>query len=268
MLHTLTQIPLLRIARPSHSTLVQLCPPTSASLHHQARDINHRHHQPASRRQQHDYPAGDHHPRGDQPQPQPPPPISTVNDAEVSHFSRLSALWWDERGEFALLHKMNPHRIRFIREKVLEVSQTQPDSTATATSASSTPIPPSVESPRVLEGMDVLDVGCGGGILSEVRFFSLFRDSHTYWNLRVSHVSEPTRSPSTHRWKTLASRRATQLRTRVSLAPLQQHRRRPRQRQRCRSGMRRLRRSYRSRSGSISYVRWRSSSTSITRRRS
>jgi polyprenyldihydroxybenzoate methyltransferase / 3-demethylubiquinol 3-O-methyltransferase len=174
MLHTLTQIPLLRIARPSHSTLVQLCPSTSASLHHQARDINHRHHQPASRRQQHDYLAGDHHPRGDQPQPPPPPPISTVNDAEVSHFSRLSALWWDERGEFALLHKMNPHRIRFIREKVLEVSQTQPDSTATATSASSTPIPPSVESPRVLEGMDVLDVGCGGGILSEVRFFSLF----------------------------------------------------------------------------------------------
>jgi hypothetical protein len=172
MLYTVTHIPLLRIARPSHS-LVQLCPSTSASLRHQARNINHRRHpssSPASRRQQHDYLAGHHHPRGGD-QPQPPPPISTVNDAEVSHFSRLSALWWDERGEFALLHKMNPHRIRFIREKVLEVLQAQPDAMSAAAPASSTHIPPSLESPRVLEGMDVLDVGCGGGILSEVRSF-------------------------------------------------------------------------------------------------
>jgi len=90
-----------------------------------------------------------------------------VNDDEISHFSRLSALWWDERGEFALLHKMNPHRIRFIREKLLQVLQTQPDATA---STSTTPIQPSLDTPRVMEGMDVLDVGCGGGILSEVRF--------------------------------------------------------------------------------------------------
>ena len=69
------------------------------------------------------------------------PSFSTVNDAEIAHFSRLSALWWDERGEFALLHKMNPHRMRFIREKLL---------------------------PDACVGLDVLDVGCGGGILSEV----------------------------------------------------------------------------------------------------
>jgi hypothetical protein len=264
MLHTVTQIPLLHIARPSHPTLVQLCPSTSTSLRNQARNINRR--QLASRRQQHDY----HYPRGDQPPAQPPPPISTINNAEVSHFSRLSALWWDERGEFALLHKMNPHRIRFIREKVLEVLQTHPDATAAA--ASSTPIPPSLESPRVLEGMDVLDVGCGGGILSEVRSFisqiyRLFQGSHTgsYWN-RVSHASAPTRSLSMHQRKTSASRHATQLRTPVLLAL--QHRHRRRHQQRCRSGMRQLRRSYRSRSGLISCVRWRSLSTSITRRRS
>jgi 2-polyprenyl-6-hydroxyphenyl methylase/3-demethylubiquinone-9 3-methyltransferase len=58
---------------------------------------------------------------------------------------------------------MNPHRIRFIREKVLEVLQAQPPA------ATSPFIPPSLDSPRVLEGMNVLDVGCGGGILSEVR---------------------------------------------------------------------------------------------------
>ena len=93
-----------------------------------------------------------------------------MNDDEISHFSRLSALWWDESGEFALLHKMNPHRIRFIREKLLEVLQSQSDATTTATAntISSNPTQ-SLESPRVMEGMDVLDVGCGGGILSEVR---------------------------------------------------------------------------------------------------
>jgi hypothetical protein len=145
---------------------VLLCSSTRSSLRHRVRNLS-RHHQPTSlaSRQHYDYPAG-HSPRADEPHPPTPPPISTVNDAEVSHFSRLSALWWDERGEFALLHKMNPHRIRFIREKVLEVLQAHPD----ATSADiSTFIPPSLDSPRVLEGMDVLDIGCGGGILSEVR---------------------------------------------------------------------------------------------------
>ncbi|KAI9440848.1 ubiquinone biosynthesis O-methyltransferase [Lactarius indigo] len=76
------------------------------------------------------------------------PPFSTVNDAEIAHFSRLSALWWDERGEFALLHKMNAHRMRFIREKLLLD-------------------PPPAEPSRALAGLDALDVGCGGGILSE-----------------------------------------------------------------------------------------------------
>ena len=167
---TITQNPLLHLARPSQSTRVLICPSTRASLRHRRpHNLSHLRHptSPASR-QHHDYPAG-HLPRGDRPHAPapapPPPPISTVNDAEVSHFSRLSALWWDERGEFALLHKMNPHRIRFIREKVLEVLQAQPP-TATLPF-----IPPSPDSPRVLEGMDVLDVGCGGGILSEVRHF-------------------------------------------------------------------------------------------------
>ncbi|KAF8492976.1 S-adenosyl-L-methionine-dependent methyltransferase [Russula emetica] len=64
---------------------------------------------------------------------------------------------------------MNPHRICFIRQNVLEVLQTQPDATTTATANTSFSSNPtqSLESPRVMEGMDVLDVGCGGGILSE-----------------------------------------------------------------------------------------------------
>lgn len=83
------------------------------------------------------------------------PPFSTVNDAEIAHFSRLSELWWDERGEFALLHKMNAHRMRFIREKLLLEPVSEPN--------------------RVLAGLDALDVGCGGGILSEAStFYPLF----------------------------------------------------------------------------------------------
>ena len=44
---------------------------------------------------------------------------STVNPDEIAHFSRLSAQWWDERGEFGMLHKMNPVRTQFVREKLV-----------------------------------------------------------------------------------------------------------------------------------------------------
>ena len=168
----------------SQSKFVLSCPPIKASLRHRARKINRNH--PTSlaseSRHQHNYTALRQHTRGDQPHPPPPlppPSTSTVNDDEISHFSRLSAQWWDERGEFALLHKMNPHRMRFIREKLLEVLQTQPDATTTTTATPNTISSNSnptqyLESPRVMEGMDVLDVGCGGGILSEVRFINSF----------------------------------------------------------------------------------------------
>ncbi|KAK0501313.1 S-adenosyl-L-methionine-dependent methyltransferase [Armillaria luteobubalina] len=76
---------------------------------------------------------------------------STVNAAEISFFSRLSSQWWDERGEFAFLHQMNPVRVQFIRQKLLETARDE-DETA---------------SQNVLKGLQVLDVGCGGGLLSE-----------------------------------------------------------------------------------------------------
>ncbi len=44
--------------------------------------------------------------------------FSTVNADEISHFSRLSSQWWSETGEFALLHRMNPTRVEYIRQKV------------------------------------------------------------------------------------------------------------------------------------------------------
>ncbi|THH17780.1 hypothetical protein EW146_g3105 [Bondarzewia mesenterica] len=85
---------------------------------------------------------------------------SSVNAEEIAHFSRLSSLWWDERGEFGLLHKMNPQRMQFIRDKILESAREDDGGEAWAVEAE--------RSGNVLKGMDVLDVGCGGGILSEV----------------------------------------------------------------------------------------------------
>ncbi|KAF7330533.1 Ubiquinone biosynthesis O-methyltransferase, mitochondrial [Mycena venus] len=80
---------------------------------------------------------------------------SSINPAEIAHFSRLSSQWWDEAGEFSFLHKMNPVRIRFIREKLLEVARDEQPALNEPASGS------------ILKGLDVLDVGCGGGLLSE-----------------------------------------------------------------------------------------------------
>ena len=85
---------------------------------------------------------------------------SSVNPDEIAHFSRLSALWWDEHGECALLHRMNPTRVRYIREKLIEITREEKGEQ----------LGRSMEQRRdVLRGLDVLDVGCGGGLLSEVR---------------------------------------------------------------------------------------------------
>ncbi|TFK39779.1 S-adenosyl-L-methionine-dependent methyltransferase [Crucibulum laeve] len=82
---------------------------------------------------------------------------NTINPAEIAHFSRLSSQWWDEQGEFGFLHKMNPVRVQFIRQKLLEtLYDDQPANDMH-----------DIEPMGVLKGLDVLDVGCGGGLLSE-----------------------------------------------------------------------------------------------------
>ena len=81
--------------------------------------------------------------------------VNTVDASEIEHFSKLSSQWWDERGEFAMLHKMNPVRMEFIKQKLQEIQLEEG-------------IPPAPSSGTPLEGLDILDVGCGGGLLSEV----------------------------------------------------------------------------------------------------
>ncbi|THH08073.1 hypothetical protein EW145_g2959 [Phellinidium pouzarii] len=82
---------------------------------------------------------------------------SSVNQEEIQFFSRLSSQWWDESGEFGLLHKMNPVRVQFVKNKIFE----------TVHDDGFEEIAEREKNGKILDGLDVLDVGCGGGLLSE-----------------------------------------------------------------------------------------------------
>ncbi len=73
----------------------------------------------------------------------------TVDAAEVAKFSAIAAEWWNPLGKFAPLHRFNPVRLRFIRETASQHFRRDP---ATL---------------RPFEGLTLLDIGCGGGLLSE-----------------------------------------------------------------------------------------------------
>src|SRR5579872_5115934 len=74
---------------------------------------------------------------------------SSVDPAEVAKFSRLAAEWWDPSGKFAPLHKFNPVRLAFIREQALARFRRDRQSL------------------KPFGGLSLLDIGCGGGLLSE-----------------------------------------------------------------------------------------------------
>lgn len=67
---------------------------------------------------------------------------STIDPQEVEKFSRIADEWWDESGKFKPLHKFNPIRVGFIRRKIEEHFKT-------------------------ISNLTILDVGCGGGLISE-----------------------------------------------------------------------------------------------------
>lgn len=133
--------------------------------------------------------------------------FSTVNQAEIDHFSRLSSQWWNEKGEFGLLHKMNPTRMEFVRQNVVQGLQDDEgwsfekrDRVDEAGNLKSWEGMASVKGKgKWLEGMDVLDVGCGGGLLSEASLpLSPTSIKLTAISLRVSQESEATFSALTH----------------------------------------------------------------------
>ncbi len=74
---------------------------------------------------------------------------STVNDAEVAKFTAMAEQWWDPKGKFKPLHKFNPVRLAYIRDNL--VRHFGRDATSI----------------RPFEGLRILDVGCGGGLLCE-----------------------------------------------------------------------------------------------------
>ncbi len=74
---------------------------------------------------------------------------SSVDHAEVERFSRHAADWWDARGPMAALHKFNPVRLAYIRDKAAERFGRD------------------AKKLDCLKGLRMLDIGCGGGILSE-----------------------------------------------------------------------------------------------------
>ncbi len=74
---------------------------------------------------------------------------TTVSQREVDFYTRLAESWWDRDGPFWPLHKLNELRTQYIRDRLCAHFDRDPDA--------ATP----------LHGLTVLDVGCGGGILSE-----------------------------------------------------------------------------------------------------
>ena len=74
---------------------------------------------------------------------------SSIDPADVARFSAIAEDWWNPRGKFAPLHRFNPVRLAFIREQALARFGRDPKARAP------------------FSGFKLLDIGCGGGLLSE-----------------------------------------------------------------------------------------------------
>jgi 2-polyprenyl-6-hydroxyphenyl methylase/3-demethylubiquinone-9 3-methyltransferase len=77
------------------------------------------------------------------------PAQTTIDEADVARFSAMADEWWDPTGKFKPLHKFNPVRLEYIKEKVCESFDRD------------------VKDPKAFKGLRLLDIGCGGGLLSE-----------------------------------------------------------------------------------------------------
>jgi 2-polyprenyl-6-hydroxyphenyl methylase/3-demethylubiquinone-9 3-methyltransferase len=74
--------------------------------------------------------------------------MSSVNKKEIEKFSNMADEWWDPHGKFKPLHKFNPIRIKYIKENIIRQFKIKNKN-------------------KPLSGINILDIGCGGGLLSE-----------------------------------------------------------------------------------------------------
>jgi len=74
--------------------------------------------------------------------------MSSVNKKEIEKFSKMAAEWWDPEGKFKPLHKFNPIRIKYIKDNIIDSFKLKSNR-------------------KPLEKINILDIGCGGGLLSE-----------------------------------------------------------------------------------------------------
>tara|TARA_B100001287_G_scaffold244378_1_gene220994 strand:+ start:1130 stop:1858 length:729 start_codon:yes stop_codon:yes gene_type:complete len=74
--------------------------------------------------------------------------INTINKKEIEKFSKIAEEWWNPEGKFKPLHKFNPIRISYIKENIIKTFNLE-------------------NKQMPLENVKILDIGCGGGLLSE-----------------------------------------------------------------------------------------------------
>ena len=73
---------------------------------------------------------------------------NTINKKEIEKFSRIAEEWWDPKGKFKPLHNFNPIRISYLKENITKNLNLK-------------------KKDKILSGIKILDIGCGGGLLSE-----------------------------------------------------------------------------------------------------
>ena len=73
---------------------------------------------------------------------------NTINKKEIEKFSKIASQWWDPNGKFKPLHNFNPIRIEYIKNSIIKHFKIKSSS-------------------KSLEKINILDIGCGGGLLSE-----------------------------------------------------------------------------------------------------
>ena len=74
--------------------------------------------------------------------------MTSINKKEIDKFSKIADEWWDPEGKFKPLHKFNPTRIKYLKENIVYNFKLKNKS-------------------KPLSGIKILDIGCGGGLLSE-----------------------------------------------------------------------------------------------------